>query len=332
MPPPAEPTPDTLLQDARWVHSIAASLVTDPGDADDLTQEAAVAVLRSPPRRSTNIKGWLQTVMRNALKQRHRGEARRVRREAAIADDIQTSAEPADLVVERAMLRKQVAEAALALAEPYRTAILMRFFEAMTPKQIARARQLPVATVHTHLRRGLELLRTRLDQVVDDTMDWRAILMVAPATSPLMKLVLSTLLAASLGVGGYALYDTVSVSEDEQARAEVGEGQPSLEPTGDALHDELRRLAAEAPIDELMEQHMNLLYYTPSRYSTDPILWGGVERVCQEVLSNPRNPHVESRRKLAGWLITVISKNDPKQTGDLRRHLTELSRITSRSK
>jgi DNA-directed RNA polymerase specialized sigma24 family protein len=95
MPPPAEPTPDTLLQDARWVHSIAASLVTDPGDADDLTQEAAVAVLRSPPRRSTNLKGWLQTVMRNALRQRHRGEARR---EAAIADDTATSAEPADPV------------------------------------------------------------------------------------------------------------------------------------------------------------------------------------------------------------------------------------------
>ena len=36
MPPPPEPTADTLLRDTRWVRSIARSLVTDPADADDL--------------------------------------------------------------------------------------------------------------------------------------------------------------------------------------------------------------------------------------------------------------------------------------------------------
>ena len=98
MPPPPEPTADTLLRNTRWVRSIAESLVTDPADADDLAQEAAVTALRSPPRRSTNLKGWLQTVMRNALRQRHRAATRRPRREAAIADDTATSAEPADPV------------------------------------------------------------------------------------------------------------------------------------------------------------------------------------------------------------------------------------------
>ena len=100
MPPPPEPTADTLLRNTRWVRSIARSLVTDPADADDLAQEAAVTALRSPPRRSTNLKGWLQTVMRNALRQRHRGEARRARREAAIADDDFPAAPTSDAATE----------------------------------------------------------------------------------------------------------------------------------------------------------------------------------------------------------------------------------------
>jgi len=320
MPPPPEPTADTLLRDTRWVRSIARSLVTDPADADDLAQEAAVTALRRPPRRSTNLKGWLQTVMRNALRQRHRGEARRARREAAIADDTQTSAEPADLVVERAMLRKQVADAALELAEPYRTAILMRFFEAMTPNQIARARELPVATVHTHLRRGLQLLRTRLDEVVDDTTNWRAILMVQPATSSLLKLILSALLFTSLGVGGYALYDTVSVSEDEQARAQAGTTDPTLEPTGDADLDELRRLAVEAPIEELIEKKAGFVDLLRQAYPTDEIGWRGIDRLAQAAIEGEQIPQ---RRAFAKFLSTVIERGNP-IVAESRQHFIEV--------
>ena len=316
MPPPPEPTADTLLRNTRWVRSIARSLVTDPADADDLAQEAAVTALRSPPRRSTNLKGWLQTVMRNALRQRHRGEARRARREAAIADDTQTSAEPADLVVERAMLRKQVADAALDLAEPYRTAILMRFFEAMTPNQIARARELPVATVHTHLRRGLQLLRTRLDEVVDDTTNWRAILMVQPATSSLLKLILSALLFTSLGVGGYALYDTVSVSEDEQARAQAGTTDPTLEPTGDALLDELRALSRDGSVEELIEARNKLHHCVLTRYQDDPVLWTGIERLAEIILQRPDFPE-----RLV-WSRGIASMIE--QHGEPSEHLLDL--------
>jgi hypothetical protein len=254
--------------------------------------------------------------MRNALRQRHRGEARRARREAAIADDTQTSAEPADLVVERAMLRKQVADAALELAEPYRTAILMRFFEAMTPNQIARARELPVATVHTHLRRGLQLLRTRLDEVVDDTTDWRAILMVQPATSSLLKLILSALLFTSLGVGGYALYDNVTVSEDEQARAEAGTTDPTLEPTGDALLDELRALSRDGSVEELIEARNKLHHCVLTRYQDDPVLWTGIERLAEIILQRPDFPE-----RLV-WSRGIASMIE--QHGEPSEHLLDL--------
>ena len=203
----------------------------------------------------------------------------------------------------QSQLIKQVADAALELAEPYRTAILMRFFEAMTPNQIARDRELPVATVHTHLRRGLQLLRTRLDEVVDDTTNWRAILMVQPATASLLKLALSALLFTSLGVGGYALYDNVTVSKDEQARAQAGTTDPTLEPTGDALLDELRALCRDGSVEELIEERNKLHHCVLTRYQDDPVLWTGIERLAEIILQRPDCPDRLAWSRLIAKLI-----------------------------
>ena len=53
----------------------------------------------------------------------------------------------------------------LALDEPYRTVILMRYYEDLTPSQIAEHLGLPAATVRTRLRRGLERLRSMIPRV-----------------------------------------------------------------------------------------------------------------------------------------------------------------------
>lgn len=50
----------------------------------------------------------------------------------------------------------------LALDEPYRTAILWRYVEELSPRAIARRQGVPVRTVHTRLERGLARLRDRL--------------------------------------------------------------------------------------------------------------------------------------------------------------------------
>ena len=50
----------------------------------------------------------------------------------------------------------------LTIGEPYRSALLLRFFEALPPRRIAERLALAVETVRTRLKRGLEQVRARL--------------------------------------------------------------------------------------------------------------------------------------------------------------------------
>jgi hypothetical protein len=52
----------------------------------------------------------------------------------------------------------------LALEEPYRETVLLRYFENLPPRAIARRLAVPVETVRTRLKRALETLRARLDR------------------------------------------------------------------------------------------------------------------------------------------------------------------------
>jgi len=61
----------------------------------------------------------------------------------------------------------------LALEEPYRTAILLRYYRGMSAAQIARELGIPPATVRTRLMRALDRLRARLDRTNDgDGRSW----------------------------------------------------------------------------------------------------------------------------------------------------------------
>ena len=292
-----------LLNDTRWMRSIARGLVNTRTEADDLVQEAAVTALRKPPARATNVKGWLRTVMRNAANQRRRGDSRRAKREACMAVD--QLAEPTDELVARTTLRKHVAECALTIAEPYRTAILMRYFEDMTPNQIAQRRKMPVATVHTHLSRGLDLLRRQLDQVVGQTMNWRAVMMTAPAQSIAGKVVIASVFAMALTAGGFATSGGTTARTATQATGQSINDDPWTlpPPSGDAELDELRRLAVVAPIDELFENRLYFGDLYSTSYRHDNYLATGIERMAKHVLTTTR---LERRRHLGNFVAQFI--------------------------
>src|SRR6185436_3208403 len=112
------------------------------------------------------IEAWLRGVVRRlaALGRRERG--RRARREEAAAT---RERQPATIdVVAQLALHRRVVDAVESLAEPNRTAILLRFHEGLPPRAIAARLQVPVATVKTRLHRGLEQLRARLASEVGD--------------------------------------------------------------------------------------------------------------------------------------------------------------------
>jgi RNA polymerase sigma-70 factor (ECF subfamily) len=158
-----------LLAEQSWLRSLARHLVGG-SDADDLAQDVVVATLRQQPAQREGLRPWLARVARRLASQRRRGDARRARRERAVVHD-RTEPSAAD-VVARAQLHRVVVEAVLQLDEPYRTTVLLRCYDGLSPADIALRCGVPTETARTRLRRGLASLRARLDRQCGDRGAW----------------------------------------------------------------------------------------------------------------------------------------------------------------
>lgn len=160
VPSPWTPTPEALLAEHAWARRLAYRLVRDASLADDLAQEACVRALGHAP--AGGPRAWLASVVRNLARQGRRERGRRTRREevAARSEGLPSAAE----ALERLAVQQDVVRAVLALEEPYRSTIVLRFYEELPPRRIAARQGVPVATVKTRLARGLAMLRGVLDR------------------------------------------------------------------------------------------------------------------------------------------------------------------------
>src|SRR4051794_418081 len=77
---------DELLAHTAWIRRIAASLVREGTEADDIVQGTWLAALQSPPSSNARLSSWLAAVARNLARKRVRGEVRRTRRELDAPD------------------------------------------------------------------------------------------------------------------------------------------------------------------------------------------------------------------------------------------------------
>ena len=158
------PLDDTaeLLAHAPWVRALARRLVGDTHAAEDLAQDVMVAAIAKPPEQRTNWRGWLAAVVANSARQLRRGERRRTARERAVAQP-DARIDPTTDAVERAALHRELVDLVLELEEPFRSTVLLRFFDELDPREIARRQGIAVNTVHSRVARGIERLRGRLD-------------------------------------------------------------------------------------------------------------------------------------------------------------------------
>src|SRR5688572_12960997 len=169
----SRPTTEALLAHADWVRSLARSLVHDPDTAEEVAQQTLVAAWMRPPQEHGSLQGWLARCIRNFAHAAARSRERRSFSEALAA---RCEALPSTHdVVERVSASRELVEQVLALEEPYRTAILLRYFDEKAPAEIARELGLPAATVRTHVARGLERLRVRLDRRHGGREAWAAL-------------------------------------------------------------------------------------------------------------------------------------------------------------
>src|SRR5712671_876154 len=105
---------------------------------------------------------WLQAIVRRRAAKLRRGEERRRRREQAVAQHVALPS--ADELTARLTMQRELTEAVLALDEPYRSTIVLRYFEQLDVDAIAARTGAPRNTVRSRLQRGLQSLRARLDQ------------------------------------------------------------------------------------------------------------------------------------------------------------------------
>jgi len=197
---PSDPASlEALLADCDWLRKLAHSLVRDAARAEDAVQDTLLAALRraregdGPPRR-----GWLATVLRNFVRQQRRGATRRSDRERdAGRHEPQPSA--AD-VVERLEVQRRVVAVLTELEEPYRSVVVQRWFDGLTPREIAQRTGTPVKTVHTRLERAKAKLRAKLDRAYGgDGRSW------ALALLPVLK---TTGMQGTLALTGGAIVST----------------------------------------------------------------------------------------------------------------------------
>jgi RNA polymerase sigma-70 factor (ECF subfamily) len=153
-------SPEALLENRAWIRGLAKSLVIDESRADDVEQQTWLSAIQNGPTYGGSPRAWLGAVVRNWARRLHRSESRRTRHELAAA---RPEAVSVDDLVAQAEVQRHLADALLALAEPYRATLLLRFFEDLPPREIAKRMGVPVETVKTRLKRGLAELRARLD-------------------------------------------------------------------------------------------------------------------------------------------------------------------------
>ncbi len=232
----SSPTHANLLEQQAFLRRLARSLVTDAHRAEDLAQDATLAALESAPANATSLRGWLARVVRNrAINLGLAEERRRAREQAAVHP---ASPRSPDELEAHFQVQRRVMEAVDRLEEPYRTAILLRYYRDLTPTAIAEQLGVPVATVKSRLARALAQLREQLDDgETRGTHAWVAALTAGlgelhrPAAATALaaggiamgvKLALSAVACGALVLGGWWLLRPVEPAPNEAALAAEG--------------------------------------------------------------------------------------------------------------
>lgn len=148
-----------LVAQQEFLRRLALDLVGRPEEADELVQEANLRALDRPPEDAHSLRGWLATVIgRLAARSRWRAAQRCEReREAARPEAIESGLE--ELENARCLF-----DGLSKLPEPYRQALVLRYWRDQSPERIARALDVPVETVRSRLARGRRQLREELER------------------------------------------------------------------------------------------------------------------------------------------------------------------------
>jgi RNA polymerase sigma-70 factor (ECF subfamily) len=168
----------------RKLARLVSRLVRDPGEVEDVTQEAFVKAYRALPsfRGESAFYTWLYRIGVNTAKNYLVAAGRRAPTstevEAQEAEGIDGGELLRDInTPESVLLSKEIAgtvnSAIEALPEELRSAIQLRELEGMSYEEIARLMDCPVGTVRSRIFRAREAIAERLRPLLDSAKDKR---------------------------------------------------------------------------------------------------------------------------------------------------------------
>jgi RNA polymerase sigma-70 factor (ECF subfamily) len=165
----------------RPVYGLVYRMVSDPADAADTTQDVFLKVFRGMKsfHGESSLKTWIYRIALHEAANRKRWWFRHKAQETSIEPvesdlangDGQSAAmqnaltdrsdSPFDNVAHREVQKRVDAELRQ-LAEPYRTALILRDLEEMSYEEIAEVLQISLGTVKSRITRGRQALKQRL--------------------------------------------------------------------------------------------------------------------------------------------------------------------------
>lgn len=161
------------------VYSVVYRILTDPADAADTTQEVFLKVFRGMKHfhGESSLKTWIYRIAIHEASNRRRWWFRHKAKETPMepsengsecnfAQDtnpalVDHHKSPFDTVADHEV-RARVEDELRQVAEPYRTAIVLRDVEELSYEEIAEITQVSLGTVKSRITRGRDALRKRL--------------------------------------------------------------------------------------------------------------------------------------------------------------------------
>ena len=154
----------------RLVFSMALRIVNDRGAAEEITQDVFMRCWRNVERYQPSqgsLVSWLLSIAHNrAIDELRSRRGKNARRE--ISDEALQPQAAIDAGFDDALLRGEVQQALAELPAAQREVIELVFWGGLTRREIADRLELPLGTVHTRLRLGMDKLRGTLRRLFDE--------------------------------------------------------------------------------------------------------------------------------------------------------------------
>lgn len=167
-----------VLKYQRKIMRLLSRMIRDPGDVEDVAQEAFIKAYRALPefRGDSAFYTWLYRIAINTARNWQAASARRPSvpnvtetqdgETFSQIDNLTDISTPESLMASRQIV-ETVNTAIAALPEELRTAIILREIEGMSYEDIAQTMECPIGTVRSRIFRAREAIAAQLRPVLD---------------------------------------------------------------------------------------------------------------------------------------------------------------------